>query len=195
MDETHSGVAENDEKTDAQVKTDLLVLTDKQHKNFWKKVDKSHAGGCWIWTASKIPHGYGYFAMNRRPTYVHRLSYQIHKGPIPLGINVCHNCPSGDNPSCVNPDHLWLGTQKQNQHDMIRKGRDRKATGSKSGGRTKPEAFATKITREIAIEILASGESHAALGRKYIVSTSTIWDIRNGRTWKHLTMPSSGSAG
>ena len=195
MDDTHSGVAATNEPAQPGVKPELLILTEKQSRNFWRKVDKSHVGGCWLWTAAKIPHGYGYFSMDRRPTYVHRLSYQIHKGPIPPGINVCHNCPSGDNPSCVNPEHLWLGTQMQNQHDMIRKGRDRKATGDRAGGRTKPESFAQKVTREMALAILASTDSHASLGRKYGISTTTVWSIRTGKTWKHLTLPSSASAG
>lgn len=90
-------------------------------ERFWSKVDKS--GSCWVWTASKSPKGYGKIGIKNVPRLAHRVSYELANGPIPDGLMVCHNCPDGDNPACVNPAHLFLGTNTDNVQDMIKKGR------------------------------------------------------------------------
>jgi hypothetical protein len=81
---------------------------------FWSHVLESPA--CWIWTGNIGPNGYGRFGQR----YAHRLSYEWMRGPIPEGMFVLHHC---DNPPCVRPDHLFLGTAADNSHDMVRKGR------------------------------------------------------------------------
>ena len=91
---------------------------------FWKKVKKTV--GCWFWLASTDRGGYGQFNTGDGMKKAHVFSYMLHKGRVPDGKLVCHSC---DNPACVKPDHLWLGTYLENNHDMIRKGRARYLSG------------------------------------------------------------------
>lgn len=145
---------------------------------FWAKVDKqSSEKGCWIWTASKYKWGYGIFAIgNGRNEGAHRVSYAISKGPIPSDKYVCHSC---DNPACVNPEHLFLGTSKENHQDSMRKGRH--AFGERFGRSKLTEGQVKKI-----ISDYASGVSRKELSTRYGVSHVQIWYITKGRSWKHL---------
>ncbi|MDO7847580.1 HNH endonuclease [Hymenobacter sp. M29] len=113
----------NGVKTDNQLEN-LQWITKNQplltpEQRFWGMVRKKE--GCWEWTGYKNPKGYGYLMVKAgKPTGAHRFSYELHKGPIPKGLFVCHTC---DNPVCSNPDHLFLGTVKDNTQDMVKKGR------------------------------------------------------------------------
>lgn len=89
-------------------------------KNFFSKVQAVGSEGCHEWLASRIPAGYGQFYIHRKAFRAHRVAFEIAYGPIPDGLGIMHTC---DNPGCVNPNHLVLGTQKQNMVDMRRKNR------------------------------------------------------------------------
>ena len=107
---------------------------------FWSKVDKQGpihpvCGQCWIWIAGKYSTGYGQHGNYR----AHRYSWNLYYGEIPVGVFVLHRC---DNPACVNPKHLFLGTHQDNMDDMIEKGRDNKAAGNLHWTRVKPESVA-----------------------------------------------------
>jgi len=95
--------------------TRLATLSDKITTGFIRA-----ESGCWEWTGYKDPLGYGRFRHNRRRLYAHRAAYEVLIGEIPEGLLVCHHC---DNPSCINPEHLFLGTHKDNTQDCIEKGR------------------------------------------------------------------------
>lgn len=95
---------------------------------FWEKVEMGD--GCWEWQGAFDGHGYGQLNVDGRRVLAHRLAYELTHGPIPKGLLVLHDCPDGDNPACVNPDHLWLGTHKDNSQDMSNKGRWRNQFGS-----------------------------------------------------------------
>jgi hypothetical protein len=92
-------------------------------ERFWAKVDKNAPGGCWLWTACRNQLGYGEFSVKNRSMWAHRVAWELVNGPIPNGLEICHNCPTGDNPSCVNPEHMFLGTHADNLRDAIKKQR------------------------------------------------------------------------
>jgi hypothetical protein len=110
-------------------------------ERFFAKVQKTD--GCWLWTASLNKAGYGQIYAEGRPQHASRISWRIHNGAIPAGLHVCHHC---DNPRCVRPDHLFLGTRSDNMQDMLAKGRngaithpEKLARGSRHGKHTRPD--------------------------------------------------------
>lgn len=170
----------------------------KAHDRFWSKVNKTD--GCWEWTASRDKAGYGYCSPTRYGSkFAHRASWQIHNGTIPDGLCVCHQC---DNPSCVRPDHLFLGTVGENNADRNAKGRSVSKethpemwyTGPGSicdrrAEKTRGEAshFA-KLTEAQVVEIKTrlAKRNGAALAREFGVEPETIRLIRLGKTWRHV---------
>lgn len=117
------------------------VIGDAHKEKFFSNMRKSKCG-CWIWISTKIKRGYGRMTIAGRAILAHRISWVIHNGAVPDGLFVLHDCPNGDNPSCVNPKHLWLGTQADNSKDMERKGRGNHPSGDNHGLRLHPERAA-----------------------------------------------------
>ena len=144
-------------------------------ERFWSKVHKTDT--CWLWTGSVNKKGYGTFGTtNRRTTTASRFAYKLHHGvDLTPDQFVCHHC---DNPPCVRPDHLFLGSNTENQRDSIRKGRDNKARGERNCN--------AKLTAYNVLEIRSSSLNSSQLGRKFRVAANTIGCIRRGQTWKHL---------
>lgn len=144
------------------------------------------APGCWLWTGHLMSRGYGSVSFNNRETLAHRASFLVFHGVEPGEFYVCHRC---DTPSCVNPEHLFLGTQRDNIHDMIRKGRDR-SCGGKNGlvwkaARGEHHGRA-KLTEQRVREIRRSSEPAAVCALRFGVDKSTVKDIRRRRTWAWL---------
>lgn len=135
--------------------------------------------GCWIWLKAIGTHGYGVTQNPKtgNPTTAHRVSFEAHKGPIPPGMCVLHRC---DCRPCINPDHLFLGTDADNVADKIKKGRLRWGI---SVGESHGES---KLTDTQVLEIRKSPDSGRALAKRYNVSQATIWYIKKRRTWRHL---------
>lgn len=156
-------------------------------KKFWKKVQKTD--DCWIWTAcGSGPDGkYGGIMIRHKKQKAHRVSYEIHFGAIPKGMYVCHSC---DNPKCVRPDHLFLGTAKQNTQDCISKRR--------MHFQIKPDFMAnlrgsqnpkSKLTERVVLEMRNRrklGESLRGLAREAGVCHKTLLSAIHGKTWSHV---------
>ena len=140
---------------------------------FWAKVDRSNKQGCWPFIGPRTPLGYGRFTHGGIREAAHRVAVEL-DGRDPTGMVVCHAC---DNPSCVNPAHLWLGSHSDNFKDMWSKGRP-PLRGTDHGR--------AKLTEDQVRELRASTDSISALSRQYGVARKTIYDIRARRLWRHV---------
>jgi hypothetical protein len=138
------------------------------------KVSITPKTDCWVWTAAKDQKGYGHFGVGRSTSRkAHRVSFEMFCEEIPQGSIVCHRC---DNPSCVNPDHLFIGTQADNAQDRDAKGRQ--AFGERSGR--------AKLTASDIPKIRMSNLSERAIARQMGVSRPTISAVLRGETWRHV---------
>jgi hypothetical protein len=141
---------------------------------FWESVNEEPNTGCWLWSGLLSTTGYGRVGSRG---YAHRFSYRLHKGAIRRGLCVCHHC---DNPPCVNPDHLFLGTHADNSADAIRKGRH--AHGVRSGN----ARLTPRDVREIRRLRRETNLSLSQLGEAFGVTGTTIHSASHGLTWKHI---------
>lgn len=172
------------------------------YKRFWDKVQKTD--GCWLWTAGKS-NGYGmYRPTSRTQKWAHRMSWELHFGLIPDGLCVCHRC---DTPACVRPDHLFLGTKRDNSLDRHAKGRD--ASGERNGAHIHrariprgdrwrethrnpangERSGQSKLTEAQVLEIRAAhadGTPATHLAKLFGVSSVCIDHVVHRKTWRHI---------
>jgi|SRR5882672_9518475 len=154
---------------------------EKETERFWLRVDKS--GGpdaCWPWVKSRNEHGYGYTNWGSHATRAHRLAYTLTYGPVPKGLHVLHRC---DNPPCVNPSHLFLGTHQDNMTDMKNKRRYHAMYGE--------QCPSHKLTEHEARLILELASQHKKTRRElaemFNVSKSTVASLLRRETWRWLS--------
>jgi hypothetical protein len=162
-----------------------LYVTGHSRKNnppdaewLWAQVDRSGgSNACWLWVHTKSPAGYGHISLRGKLWLTHRLAWELTNGPIPDGMFVCHNCPDGDNPSCINPAHLFLGTAQDNMRDMVAK--KRCVYGERH--------HATKLTQaqvdHLRETYAAGGITYKALAKEYGVDKTTVSNIVRYKTW------------
>lgn len=143
-------------------------------EGMWEPVTET---GCWLWTGALASDGYGLVSQRVDGKNIckraHRLSYELHVGPIPTGASVLHKC---DTPICINPQHLFIGTQKDNTDDARRKGRH--VHGERHG--------ASKLTEDDVRAIRIDSRSLREIAKAYGVTPGPIYAIKSGRKWRHV---------
>lgn len=166
------------------------------YERFMQKVRRTET--CWIWTGSRLEArgGYGRFRYDGKPRFAHRWIYEYVHGPVPDGLFVCHSC---DVPACVNPEHLFLGTNSDNMRDCARKGRlvpQRHPERSffvlnpdRVPHKRGEENHAAKLTENAVREMrrrFAAGESITSIANSFAVARSAASRVLNGTTWRHV---------
>ena len=156
---------------------------------FFDRLQKQESG-CWEWIGFRYPNGYGQFGSNKYGTrYAHRVAWIIaNHSQIPEGKFVCHRC---DNPSCCNPDHLFLGTPEENSRDMVSK--KRSALESRNGMCNNTEGFnqgqrngSAKLTDEIALQVFNADGTQREIAERFGISQTHVGQIKRKVNWRHI---------
>lgn len=144
---------------------------------FFSRIIPEPNSGCWLYDGNWNNKGYGQLKDHGECVRTHRLSYELYKGPIPDGMHVCHTC---DVPCCCNPDHLFLGSNKDNIHDSIKKGRHVVPgnVGIRNGQ--------AKLTEKEVIEIRKDERPNQLIAESYNTSVSNIVLIKKRKRWRHV---------
>lgn len=162
------------------------VMPDRAN-DFWAKVDRSWGpDACWLWTGHCYPAGYGYIWWDDKPQGAHRVSYEIHHGPIPAGLVVRHHC---DNRPCVNPAHLATGSVRDNNRDAWSRGRASLQKLQQDGvflGEGNPRAILTTTLVVEARRLAGDGWGPTAIARQLGVTKQSIQHVLHRRTWTHV---------
>lgn len=146
-------------------------------KRFWDKVKKGEPDECWEWIAGKNPSGYGKIQMKGDAVGAHRVSYELHHGAIPEGLMVLHSC---DNPACVNPAHLRVGTPLDNMQDKMMRGRHRTVCGMQQ-----PTSKLTEL-QVMKIRMLRGIFTQRRLAEMFGITQENVHCVQVGKSWKHL---------
>ena len=174
----------------------------------WEKTILNEATGCWVWTAALFKNGYGSLKIAKRQRLAHRGACELWWGvTLPRWLQVCHDCPGGDNKRCCNPAHLFLADAKGHSEDKVTKGQ--MAKGDRNGARLYPERLLSvvapermargerharsKLTTEQVTAIRVArltGETYASIANRYGVHPTLTWKICNGQMWNHVKGPS-----
>ncbi len=151
------------------------VLQEDLRTRFERSYMPEPNSGCWLWLANLDDKGYGRITISctYKMHYAHRVAWLLYRGKL-LG-NVLHHC---DNPSCVNPEHLYLGTHKQNAEDRKRRGRN-----ADQHGENGPRA---KLTARQVIAIRTDPREQKIIAAEYSITQPTVSDIKNRKSWGHL---------
>ena len=149
----------------------------KHIRRFWSKVDIGPEDHCWTWTGRKHQQGYGWFDLDTSMILAHRMCWVLIHGHIPNDLCCLHTC---DNPSCVNPNHLWLGSHTDNMQDMLEKGR-----GNHPKGAQHYKAVLSEVDI-LSIRDLYPQTSAKILAQRFNVTPGTIYHIVQRHTWKHI---------
>jgi len=158
-----------------------LAMNEEAKARFMSKVDIGGSDDCWLWTGTLDKDGYGVMGVGDRKIRAHRVSWAIHNGPIPEGMCVCHRC---DVPGCVNPAHLFLGTQADNMRDMTIKGRSVQHPASPGEGHP-----CAKLTEAQVLAIraeCANGATQTRLAERFRISSAAISRIVRREAWGHV---------
>lgn len=157
-----------------KMKETRLKISGTEQERFIRSFKVNGLTGCWEWSSYRDKDGYGTISLNYKSVRAHRYSYEFHSGKSANGFLVCHSC---DNPGCVNPDHLFIGSAKDNTHDMINKNRDT-IIGEKN--------CKAKLKDQDIINIRNSNKTTKELMVIYGLTKHSINNIKAKRTWKHL---------
>lgn len=147
-------------------------------EHFWANVEPLSPNECWIWKGSRPDGRYGRMKDHGVAVSAHRVSYELHHGPIPSEMQVLHKC---DNPPCVNPNHLFIGTPLDNMQDKTKKGRAYTPKGKDNPSSRLDTEQVLDIRRRV-----REGEKQSHLGAEYGISQQTVSEIVHYKIWRHV---------
>lgn len=150
-------------------------------KRLWHKIKK--VGDCWEWQGARTEKGYGRLSINNRDKRAHRVAWELTYGPIPQGLLVCHHC---DNPSCINPNHLFIGTHQDNINDAIKKGFPNGWSSGGQSGEKHPQAKLNIITVKKMRELHKKGMTERKLAKMFHIGRTQAHRVVARIHWKDI---------